>query len=181
MSNNILNLRDNIVVTDDMLIIKENTSEAIKYLTRQKERLKILRDIHASNNFNDILNAEKLLIATELVISNEQEQSIKNALKEFDSGQKALTIVKDKEGYKKAYLTYPDKAIDGQGLPKDAFRIFIGSQQTRLSNKLKNPGSEIQAEILKQRKANMLLANNMYREMQKEALDTGMSGDGMNF
>ena len=164
MPSNIANLSDNIVATDYSLSIKENTAEAKNYDELQAERLQILKDIHASKNLADILAAEKLLLATEAVKFKEQDSSIKTALKQFDAGKKALSLVDNKEAYKQAVSIYPEDT-------KDSFRKFIDSHQTRLTNRLKSPEiSEIQGNLLQQRYANLTLANELYKEKQREAL-----------
>ena len=163
-------LKINVGYVEDTHFAKENTKEALSHDAIQKERLQILKDIHASKNLTDILEAEKTLLASELVKSKVQEDSIKVALAEFNAGLKSLSIIQNKEKYQDANETYFGKTRDSEGLPKDSFRNFITSHKTRLRNKLSNPESEIQTNIFEQRRKNLTLANELYKEKQREVL-----------
>ena len=172
MSKNIFKLDINIASSDKALNTKEYTPEAKTYDDILKERLQILKDIHASKNLADILAAEKLLLATQVVKTKEQKQSMEKAVEDFESGARSLSLVNDKEGYKKADSTYMKKDRDKpEGLPLDSFRKLLNSQIARISNSLKTHEiSKIQAKILKQREGNLYLARELYKEMQREAL-----------
>lgn len=167
---NLQRLDIGIKLSQDAHYRKEGTVDAERYSESQHEILNTLKVINASKKLKEIIDAEKLLLTTEAVKSQQQESSIKAALTEYGVGMNALSVVEDKEGYKKAHLTYPDKEKDSLGLPKDAFRKFIDGHLTRLRNKLSNPESQLQVELLKQRQANLKQANALYIEKQKEAL-----------
>ena len=95
---------------------------------------------------------------------------LKTALLQRDDAGKALGIVVFPEAYRKATDTYSSKRIEN-GLPLDGFREFIKSHTTRLTNRLAGQLSGHEKEIVRQRKANLLVAKEVYVALQKKALE----------
>ncbi len=98
--------------------------------------------------------------------------SLTNAIKSFDDAFLALQAVEE-PGYKTAEKTYPHKKefrVSGD-YPKDSYHIACNSHRTRLKNILRSPGIDpIEKALLKQRLANLSVAQSSYIERQKKAL-----------
>jgi hypothetical protein len=82
----------------------------------------------------------------------------------------ALETVVDINAYRNAARTYPSKRKDAKGLPMDAFREFIRSHSTRLTNRLAGRIIQEEKDLIRQRKANLQKANQLYMALQTKAL-----------
>jgi len=98
--------------------------------------------------------------------------SLTMAIQFFDDAFSTLKIVEDKAIYQGSEKTYPHyKKYRFKGYPKDAFHIACIGHKTRLQNILKSPGIDpIEKALLKQRLANLPIAQMAYMEKQKIAL-----------
>ena len=159
-----------------------NIWEAHRLLEESKERrahneglaelLALLKELAVAGDINVLLTAERFILNQELSLyanSAEEHNSIKIALLQLDDAQKAFGIVVFPEAYQKATDTYSSKRTEN-GLPLDGFREFIKSHATRLANRLAGQLSGPEKEILRQRKANLLVAKDVYVALQKKAL-----------
>jgi len=103
----------------------------------------------------------------------ESLSSLTQALQSFDDTFLALKVVEDSTLYQGVENTIPHhkKYRVGGGFPKDSFHIACISHKTRLQNILRSPGIDpIEKALLKQRFANLSVAQNGYIEKQKKAL-----------
>ena len=122
-----------------------------------------------------MLLAEYTFLSQELQFCHETDKhalnSLSKAIQRFDDAYLALQAVEE-VGYKTAEKTYPhDKDYRISGFPKDAFHIAFGSHKTRLENILRSPGIDpIEKDLLKQRLANLPIAQSGYIEKQKKAM-----------
>ena len=98
--------------------------------------------------------------------------SLTQAIQSFDDAFLALEVVENGEHYKIADKTHPHcKKHSINGLPKDSFHIACNAHKTRLKNILRSPGIDpIEKALLKQRFANLSIAQKGYIEKQKKAL-----------
>lgn len=101
------------------------------------------------------------------------QTSIKEAIKEVDGAEKALNIVKNKEAYQIVNDAHSPKDKDRKnGLPQDAFHVFINSHRTRLGNRIRSVEASFEERLLlKERYSNMDIALKEYIKLQAKALD----------
>ena len=99
--------------------------------------------------------------------------SLTQAIQSFDDAFLALKAVEDIR-YVITEQTYPHhKDYRFNGLPLDSFHVAFKSHKTRLQNILRSPGIDpIEKNLLKQRFANLSVAQNSYTELQKKILKT---------
>jgi len=122
-----------------------------------------------------IILAEYTFLIQELQLCDKDDKdslsSLTQALQSFDD---AFLAIKTVEGssYQVVDLAIPHgKKYRLKGYPKDAFHIACISHQTRLKNILRFSGIDpIEKSLLKQRLANLPIAQNGYIEKQKKAL-----------
>jgi len=102
---------------------------------------------------------------------NDSLDSLTKAIESFDDAFLALQAVEE-PGYKTADKTYPHNGnYRIGGFPKDAFHIACIAHRTRVKNILRAPGIDpIEKVLLKQRHANLAVAQDGYIEKQKMAM-----------
>lgn len=143
----------------------------------QENLLQILKQINKEQDIPLLLAIESISLTQEMKIranSPEEINSIKAALLQLEEARRALEVVKDFSAYKAGTETYSSRQRDG-GLPLDAFREFIKSHTTRLTNRLSAPLSVPEKNILRQRKENLKTAKEIYISLQREALGLTVS------
>jgi len=124
-----------------------------------------------------IIRAEQTFISQELHFCDKADRdaqgSLTLAMQSFMDALSCLELVEDTVGYKK----FVDKAIPHipkyrvDGFPKDAFHIACRAHKTRIRNVLRSPGIDaIEKDLLKQRHANLSVAEKSYIEKQKKAM-----------
>ena len=160
------------------------TFKALQESTEQKnheaslrEQCKILEEIHLSGELDTALAAEELCLRRELTTysnSPEETRSLSTALEQLNEAKQALRIVRDPDIYRAATLTYSSKRRENL-LPLDAFREFVRSHATRLGNRMASQISRQEKIILQQRKENLIMMNEKYKNLQKEALEIQQS------
>ncbi|GAB1253001.1 hypothetical protein [Desulfovibrio falkowii] len=134
--------------------------------------LLILKQINKDKDLLLLLAVEGLSLTQERELranSPEEVNSINAAQLQLQEANNALNVVKDPSAYKAATETYSSKQREA-GLPLDAFREFIKSHTTRLSNRLSAPLSVQEKNILRQRKENLRTAKDIYIALQRKAL-----------
>jgi len=122
-----------------------------------------------------IILAEYTFLTQELQFCDKDDsdslRSLSKAIESFDDAFLAIMAV---EGscYKAVDLATPhNRKSRISGFPKDAFHSACVSHKTRLQNILKSPGIDpIEKALLKQRLANLPVAQNSYVEKQGKAL-----------
>jgi hypothetical protein len=94
------------------------------------------------------------------------------AIASFEDALRCLEAVEDASIYIGADKAYPRSSqYRIQGYPRDAFHIACIAHRTRLYNILRAPGINMNEKaVLKQRAANMKVAQNSYLEKQKLVL-----------
>ena len=138
--------------------------------------LSVFRDAQSTTDPQTIILVEYTFINQELQFCEETDKesisSLTKAIQSFDDAFLALKAVEN-PGYKIAEQTFPhNNKYRVSGFPKDSFHIACISHKTRLQNILRAPGIDaIEKALLKQRFANLSIAQNGYIEMQKMALE----------
>ena len=136
----------------------------------------------ASVDPNNIILAEYTFLSQELQLCDKSDKdtlsSLTKAVQSFDDAFFALQAVEE-PGYKTAEKTYPHSGkYRVSGFPKDAFHTACISHKTRLQNILRVPGIDtIEKTLLKQRFANLPVAQDGYMEKQGKALSREISLD----
>jgi len=128
-----------------------------------------------------IIRAEYAFLSQELQFCDKADKdaqgSLVLAIQGFTDVLSCLEAVEDVVGYKKiagkAFPNIPKYRVDG--FPKDAFHIACRAHKTRIRNVLRAPGIDtMEKNLLKQRRANLSVAEKSYIEKQKKAM-TGQS------
>ena len=131
----------------------------------------------ASANPETIIRAEQIFLSQELQFCDKADRdaqgSLTLAIQGFMDALACLEAVEDATGYSKiadkVIPSVPKYRIDG--LPKDAFHIACRAHKTRIRNVLRAPGIDtIEKNLLKQRRANLSVAENSYMKKQEKAL-----------
>ena len=160
---------------------KETTPEALTFQNGLKGTLGMYKELAEAKDPEAILKSEQIALIQEKEFANSAEMvnSIKPGLTQIEEARQSLELVHDSETYPKVTAAFSDKRKQG-GLPLDGFREFIKSHQARLTNRLKSEGSHEEKNILRQRKANLKVANEAYTKLQKKALGIGnVKGKGI--
>ena len=135
--------------------------------------LAVLQEIAAGKDVELLLAVEEITLKQELLFyvnAPEEKNSVTTAIGQLHEALACLDIVKHAEHYRAATTTFPGKQKLND-LPLDGFREFIKSHTTRLTNRLAGQLSGPEKEILRQRKANLLVAKDVYVALQKKALE----------
>jgi hypothetical protein len=137
------------------------------------------QEAKASSDSHAIILAEYTFIVQERslcdISDTDSFNSLTKAVGSFDDAFRTLKTVDNKTLYQGAETTYPhDKEHrEKNGFPKDAFHLAFNSHKTRLQNILRTPGLDpIEKNLLRQRVANLPVAQKSYREKQKKALES---------
>lgn len=131
-----------------------------------------LKHIGKSNDIDTLLNSEKIILEFDLsnrANSLEETNSIKTALVQLADAQRAYKVVQDVNIYKEGTEAFSTRQREA-GLPMDAFREFIKSHTTRLTNRLSAPLPASEKNLLRQRKENLKVAKEPYIVLQRKAL-----------
>lgn len=137
--------------------------------------------IGASKTINTIIASERVILRHEsLFYGSDNPQALKSlneAIKELDGAAKALSIVKDADKYHIVNDAHSPKDKDRKnGLPKDAFHVFINSHKTRLGNRIRSIEASFEERLLlKERYNNMQIAQAEYMKLQAETLGIFLS------
>ena len=142
----------------------------------EKGIAKALSTFRDASDLQTIILAEYTFISQELQfcekIDKETLTSLNKAIQSFDDAFLVLKIVEDKTLYHVADKAIPHhKDYRVSGFPKDSFHIACSSHKTRINNILRSPGIDpIEKALLKQRFANLSIAQVGYIEKQKKAI-----------
>jgi len=124
-----------------------------------------------------IIRAEYTFLTQEFQFCDKTDSdaqgSLTLAIQSFMDALSCLEVVEDADLYRKAV----DKAIPHMpkyrvgDFPKDAFHIACRAHKTRIRNVLRSPGIDaMEKDLLKQRRANLSVAENSYIKKQERAL-----------
>jgi len=140
------------------------------------EALTAFKEAQATADPQTIILVEYTFLTQELQLSDKSDKdslnSLTKALQSFDDAFLAIKAVEE-GNYKvvEQVIPHSKKYRVGGGWPKDSFHIACISHKTRLQNILRAPGIDpIEKSLLKQRFANLPVAQNGYIEKQKKAL-----------
>jgi len=131
----------------------------------------------ASADPETIIRTEYAFLTQELQFCDKTDKdaqgSLTLAIQGFMDALSCLGVVEDAALYKKAadkvIPSVPKYRIDG--LPKDAFHIACRAHKTRIRNVLRSPGIDtIEKNLLKQRRANLSVAEKSYKKKQERAM-----------
>ena len=148
----------------------------ISYETGIAAAFSVFRDAQSTNDPQIIILVEYTFISQELQFCEETDtdalSSLTQAIQSFDDAFLALKAVEDSNLYQGAEQTHPhNKKYRVSGYPKDSFHIACIAHRTRLHNILRSPGIDpIEKALLKQRFANLSIAQNGYIGKQKNVL-----------
>lgn len=165
---------DRILALEDSFSLEHMRSETAKNL--QAVRIKLLEyvsDIGNKKNLSLILSTEKNILQGDLdrySNSKEMAASLRNALIEFDSAERHLQLVQDKNEYNYVNLAHSLPKRRRAGLPLDEARQAFDSHAVRLSNLNKARLDAEEKLIINARKQNVDKARSIYIEQQKAAL-----------
>lgn len=138
--------------------------------------LSAFQEAQTSADPETIIIAEYTFIFQEIQFCEKTDKdslsSLTQAIQSFDDAFLALKVVEDKTLYQGAENTHPhNRKYRVSGFPKDSFHIACISHKTRLQNILRTPGLDpLEKALLKQRFANLSVAQGGYIEKQKKAL-----------
>jgi hypothetical protein len=129
-----------------------------------------------SRNCQVIDLAELLFIQQDLQFTQKDDTdakaSLNKGIQDFTDGLKSLEVVKKPDEYKigeQLFPTYYKYRVEG--CPYDAYQIACEGHKLRLKNILRSPGINMKEKaVLRQRLANMPIAQAAYLELQKNAL-----------
>jgi hypothetical protein len=151
---------------------KEGYSSLIYGLNSSTE---LFKEISVLKNIDVITQSELLFVKQELSVATSPDvlSSLKNAENDLLDSLKSLEVLKQADKYRKyaanTHSSANSKTV--QGLPKDVFHTACASHITRLNNSLKNTTMIPEdRELIRQRKRNMIVIREIYKEMQREAL-----------
>jgi len=122
-----------------------------------------------------LLLAEYTLLTLERQLCDKSDKdtinSLIKAIESLDDAFLALKTVENKIVYQGTETTFPhNKKFRYKGYARDAFHIAFVAHKTRLQNILRTPGLDpIEKDLLKQRIANLPVAQSSYLEKQKKA------------
>ncbi|ULQ60418.1 hypothetical protein K7I13_03665 [Brucepastera parasyntrophica] len=158
-------------------IIGKEREGRISYETGIANAMSAFQEAQISADPQSIILAEYTFLIQELAFCDETDKdslsSLTQAIQSFDDAFLVLKIVDDKTLYLGAENSHPHhKKYRVNGLPKDSFHIACISHKTRIQNILRSPGIEpIEKALLKQRFANLSVAQGGYIEKQKKVLE----------
>lgn len=132
-----------------------------------------LSKLRNEKNIDSILRTEKfyLLKGKEIITSASEISSLNEGLRRIGEAEQSLTAVRNQDTYRVRLQTATLKELDNEGLPKDSFRQFVTSQTTSIRNNLRAPLSKGEKSILEERISNLRAANEIYKGMQRDALN----------
>ena len=139
---------------------------------RERQR-DLFRDVGKEGTINDILSAEKSLLAFELAHyanSKSMKGSIKDALNDLVITEMLIKTVQDTVAYKAIDDAHTRQKNRIGDLPRDEARQFFKSHWTRLLNQDKARLDLIDKKIIDARRANIRTAEKQYIALQQIAL-----------
>lgn len=161
------------------IALLERSPQQQTVTSSQAHTLRTLKEVSTSS-LDIILQVELHALKLELEHhgnSVEERNSLLTALQQGTEGLDSYNfLVNDSTAYKAGLASYSSKRKEA-GLPIDAFREFIKSHSTRLTNRLASPLSVAEKNILRQRKENLKISKELYIEMQREVLGQGKSNE----
>jgi len=149
----------------------------ISYEEGIAKALSAFLEAKASADPETIVRAELAFLLQELQFCDKADKdaqgSLTLAIQGFMDALSCLEAVEDAAGYRKiadkVIPSVPKYRIDG--FPKDAFHIACIAHKMRIRNVLRTPGIDaIEKNLLKQRRANLSVAEKSYKKKQEKAM-----------
>ena len=137
------------------------------------EQRDIFRTISSDGGLDDLLLAERTLLAFELTHyanSKAMSGSLTDALTDLAIAQKLAWTIHDPSAYSAIDLSHSREKNRLNGLPRDEARQFFKSHRTRLLNLDKGRLDRLDKQIIDARRANMRTAEKSYIALQQAAL-----------
>lgn len=168
----IAKLGDNLNQGWDAYLLVNESREVKKRNEILGDTLATLKTITSTKDIKLALGVEEMMLRQELTTyanSPEEANSVTKALEQVQEARQSFKVVEDHKAYKTAANTYPNARKEA-GLPVDAFRTFLKSHSTRLTNRMTSNISVPEKNIIRQRKENLAMMRDVYIGMQREAL-----------
>lgn len=152
----------------------ERTKEFFTYQAGLEKTLKLLKDIKNKSDIDLIVKTEKLITEMELSLYTEKDpsalSSIQGAIAGLKDIENSISVVKNPEAYQESKKTHSSRK-KFRDVIEDGFHVELKGQVTRLNNRIKSIGISIpEKNVLRQRKENLLVAKELYVDMQRKAL-----------
>ncbi len=159
----------------DILCSEEvkNTARGEKQLRVRKKRLQYYIEAGESGDIETIIATEKAHLRKERIKlpgTSDRISGLNKAIVDMEKIESFYYRVRDPDGYQILASGMEDlKQWDGD-LPKDSARLAFKAHYARLGNTNRNEIDEDKIPILEQRQANMKIALDVYKLLQKQAL-----------
>jgi hypothetical protein len=142
--------------------------------------LEVFQEVYSEvdKDIRQLMLVEIAFIRQELQLCSAAETDTKNSLQhsidDFKDAINALDVVESGTPYQSVdKATSHRETCRVKGMPKDAFHMACSSHVTRLGNILRSPGINLaEKELLRQRKANIAVAQTIYLKKQQSVLAT---------
>ena len=144
--------------------------------TARDSREKLLPILHATEALHDletILGVEKTFLTHErehLAEAPLKTSSLDNGIQELEAALVMLKWVRRPDEYRKLDIFFSLSKNREHDLPRDQARQFFNSHSTRLKNLEKGRMEATEREIILARHSNIMLAQQLYIELQQSAL-----------
>ena len=145
----------------------------------QRGLARALERVRAGGDVGEILASERdVLVRESKVFANAEARrsSLANALAEMEDAQRMLPVVAAPEEYRLVDGTHRFRSHRIGLLPRDDARMFFAAHGARLLNELKARGTDAEKSVLRARRKNILTAERLYKDLQREALGIGDRG-----
>lgn len=142
-----------------------------------RELCNYLEELRQAGDFKAMLKAEESLIALDAEKAIAREPHIADEMNRMERASRQATmalkchaqLTMDINAYKDGAEYY--KALDHKGYPKDSCREFLGSQGTRVRDRLRESHNDAAASIFNARSANIAAMKRLYPALQASLLE----------
>jgi hypothetical protein len=155
------------------------TEQKLTRLTQRSDKfqqriLSDLKDIGKSDNLENIIAAEKIIVkfdSQEYANSTNMRISLTTAQKELEAIETNIGLVGNPRRYKEIDISHAQpKVRDSRDLPLDGARIAFRSHNARLINYDKTKSDDSEKAIIQARRQNIKIAERLYIERQEKTL-----------
>ena len=155
---------------------KTRLSKPAKLMVNARsELLPLLQETVEQQNIDLLLNVEWTFMRLELdhiAHARKNISSLNAGIRQIEAAFAMLDYVRDPGKYQEiaSYYTLSQDLVRHSNLPKDAAHKFFASHRTRLGNMETGPLEASQIALLNARLRNIKLAQDIYIELQRQAL-----------
>jgi hypothetical protein len=155
------------------------TEQKLTRLTQRSDKfqqriLSDLKDIGKSDNLENIIAAEKIIVkfdSQEYANSTNMKSSLETAQEELKAIEMGIELTSNPKRYKEIDLSNTQRKVrDSCDLPLDGARIAFRSHNARLINYDKAKSDNSEKTIIQARRQNIKIAERLYIERQEKAL-----------